>query len=194
LFKKVVYKKYTFKHGRKYGPYLYENKRVGEKVVTNYLGRGDVGGKSKLVYVFIAILLLGIIGFVIFNYFAPTGKVVADLSKITYKEGETLAGTVRFNIRSGELIPRDTKVVIRNGNVESELLLSDIAINVNPVYGSFYAENRSISSEGQGYGVLGEAKVYPEVNFQLLVSNFNAGESNNFGNSDGGDIGFNENG
>ena len=51
----MVYKKYTFKHGRKYGPYLYENKRVGEKVVTNYLGRGDVGGKSKLVYVFIAI-------------------------------------------------------------------------------------------------------------------------------------------
>ena len=38
LLQKVVHKKYTYKDGKRYGPYLYENKRVDGKVVTTYLG------------------------------------------------------------------------------------------------------------------------------------------------------------
>jgi len=38
-YKKVVHKKYTYKKGKKFGPYYYETKRVDGKVVTTYLGR-----------------------------------------------------------------------------------------------------------------------------------------------------------
>ena len=37
----MVHKKYTYKDGKKYGPYLYETKRVDGRVVTTYLGRRD---------------------------------------------------------------------------------------------------------------------------------------------------------
>ena len=39
----MVHKKYIKKGGKKFGPYLYETKRVNGKVVTRYVGKpGDV--------------------------------------------------------------------------------------------------------------------------------------------------------
>lgn len=41
LFEKVVYKKYIWVNGKRYGPYLYHNKRVGDKIVTSYHGKNS---------------------------------------------------------------------------------------------------------------------------------------------------------
>ena len=35
----MVHEKFIYRNGKKYGPYLYENHRVGGKVVTSYVGR-----------------------------------------------------------------------------------------------------------------------------------------------------------
>ncbi|RMD67585.1 hypothetical protein D6817_01160, partial [Candidatus Pacearchaeota archaeon] len=35
----MPFQKYTYKKGKRYGPYWYENKRVGNKVVSVYLGK-----------------------------------------------------------------------------------------------------------------------------------------------------------
>jgi len=35
----MAYKKYITKNGKTYGPYIYESKRVGKKVVSIYYGK-----------------------------------------------------------------------------------------------------------------------------------------------------------
>ena len=46
-YKKMVYKKIIKRGNRTYGPYLYENKRVGNKVITTYVGRAGYDEKKR---------------------------------------------------------------------------------------------------------------------------------------------------
>ena len=45
----MVHKKYTYKNGKRFGPYYYETKRVNGKVITTYLGR-DIKSSGKNYY------------------------------------------------------------------------------------------------------------------------------------------------
>ena len=170
----MVFKKYSYKDGKKYGPYLYKNERVGEKVVTSYVGRGEEQKKSA--FSGSLLIFLGIIGaiilvsaFFIFFKGSPTGFVTIDVQP-QYNLGESLNGIINFNFKEGELIPRDSKILVSLGGQEKEFALSDL-IEDHLISGTYYAEQHPLTGSGEGYGALGEKTVYPTISFDLLVSN-----------------------
>ncbi|MBT7281878.1 hypothetical protein HN832_00525, partial [archaeon] len=55
----MVYKKFVKRGGKVYGPYIYSSKRVGGKVVSEYLGQKPGGsGKKLFLSVFLIAFLL----------------------------------------------------------------------------------------------------------------------------------------
>ena len=64
----MVYKKYIWKNGKKYGPYLYETKRENGKIVTKYVGKGSAGKRAvnPIFFLLLGLILLGSI-IVFFN-------------------------------------------------------------------------------------------------------------------------------
>ena len=172
----MVHKKYTYKDGKRFGPYLYENKRVNGKVVTTYLGSAEeshLGKKSLylagiIVGIFAVLLLLFFVfqnGF--FSGLTGTGKASLDI-KSSYKAGEKLDGKLEFNLKAGELVPKDSKVRINLGGEEKEIFLNEL-VSDNAVYGNYFAEGADISGAGEGYGISGEKINYPEVSFSLEI-------------------------
>ena len=121
--KKMVYKKYTYKKGKRYGPYLYETKRVNGKIVTTYLGPAKKFDKSKLIlpFVFVGVLL------VLFFIFSGglTGKVVLDI-KDNYDPGDSIVGNFSFILGEEEFIPADSRVILSLVNVSNEMFLYDL--------------------------------------------------------------------
>ena len=89
----MVHEKYTKRGGKIYGPYLYENKRVNGKVVTEYLGKGSnfgvkyVGEPTTKDYSHgfkIALVVIGLIAvlgllFVVYQNISPTGLPLLDV-------------------------------------------------------------------------------------------------------------------
>jgi len=47
----MVHKKYTYKDGKKFGPYYYETKRVDGKIITTYLGNAVPKNRKNILYV-----------------------------------------------------------------------------------------------------------------------------------------------
>src|SRR3989344_8077523 len=103
----MVHKKYSYRDGKKYGPYFYENKRVGEKVVTSYLGKNNPahkvhkfqeGRRKSFFWIWI---LLGIIAISLMFYLfspvpvsqsgkiSPTGRVTVE-TQLVYEFGEPI--------------------------------------------------------------------------------------------------------
>lgn len=164
----MVYKKYTVKNGKQYGPYLYENKRVGEKVITTYLGRTKQTKKNNyFLFLILGISLLAILSFLIYYFGSPTARAVLEI-KEKYKAGENIGGNLAFNLKAGELIPADSKIVVNYGDVTKEFLISEL-VSEEKKDGGFYVEGKEISGIGKGYGVVGKKEIFPEVNFELLV-------------------------
>ena len=171
----MVHKKYTYKNGKRFGPYYYETKRVNGKVVTIYLGSEMPQEKNKAssptqfswkkfipFFIITAILLL------LFLPIDFTGKVTLDI-KSNYNFGEEVDGTLRLNLKEGELVPANSKLLVSLGNLKKEFVLSDL-IDDELVEGGFYAEGVSISGTGEGYGSPGSRKFYPDVSFDLKIS------------------------
>lgn len=55
----MVYKRYIYKNGKKYGPYFYESKKENGKVISNYLGKKESVSLKKFVLFFF--IIFGII-------------------------------------------------------------------------------------------------------------------------------------
>ncbi len=170
----MVHKKYTYKNGKRYGPYLYETKRVNGKIITTYLGTAseNVEDKRKRTFNFIPILvILGLVFAVsfLFLYFPTefTGRATLDV-QANYEFGELITGNLNLNIKSGELIPEDSLIVISLGDVVKEISLSDL-VSKNSTNGNFYAEGFEISGDGNGFGLIGSKVIYPEIEFDLKV-------------------------
>ncbi|MEK6892751.1 MAG: hypothetical protein AABX07_00960, partial [Nanoarchaeota archaeon] len=165
----MVYKKYTAKKGKLYGPYLYKSKRVGDKVVTTYIGR-DTGKEFKFlgIYFTIFVLLIFLLIGLIINFTQPTGRVTLDVEP-SYNKGEQIKGNLKLNLAVGELIPRDSRVSVSLGEQKKEISLSEL-VDFNYVSGNFYVNNSQITGVGEGYGVAGEKTGYPEVEFEILIS------------------------
>src|SRR3989344_6200107 len=133
----MVHRKYTYKNGKRYGPYLYENRRVNGKVVTSYLGVDDGKSRKKnynhfkkdlligILFIFFLVLLL-----LVFNFygFIFTGRASLDI-KSDYKKGEKLEGEIQFNLKSGELIPMDSKIIVFLDGESKESYLYDLIGN-----------------------------------------------------------------
>ena len=170
----MVFVKYKIINGKRYGPYYYENKRVGKKVITTYYGKNHPSFheqsfsllNNSRYYLFLLSIVLFIIlvsSFIYFS-FSPTGQVSLDIAS-DVKEGDMLSGTLNLGLESGEFLPADTLVVVSLGDIEKTLALSELVSNT-PVSGTYYASGNSLTGTGQGYGAGAETR-YPEVSFEL---------------------------
>jgi len=94
-----VYKKYIWVNGKRYGPYLYHNKRVGDKIVTSYHGSNSekADGKSFLPYVLMGVLISVFVlssGFFIFSspygdlFLAPPEEGAIEIDPAIVEDGE----------------------------------------------------------------------------------------------------------
>ena len=79
----MVYKKYITIRGKRYGPYLYENKRVKGKVVTQYISKAPVEPSFFFHPVFIVgILFIAVFGFFTLQHFInSTGHATLSLDE-----------------------------------------------------------------------------------------------------------------
>jgi hypothetical protein len=167
----MAYKKYITRNGKVYGPYVYHSRRVNGKVVSEY--RGSTEKKKsidykKFIWIFLGIFILGVIayGFSITDS-RLTGNSVLNLNA-NYQEGEFVNGNLKVLLKEGELIPSDSQVIFETSEGIFEYNLQDIISN-NVNQGDYYIAGKNILGQGEGYGLIGEKKIYPEVNFLLRI-------------------------
>ena len=180
----MVHKKYITRNGKKYGPYLYESKRVDGQVVTNYMGRTTESKYNKNgLYGFILLaILFGIFSFSVYHFsLTATGNAALEINP-SYSYGEEIGGNLLVHLRAGELIPKDSRVVFSYNNEEKSFLLGDL-VSADNAEGEYYAEDADLSGEGEGYGLIGKRFSYPELSFEFKVV-----KSENNGKDKGEDI------
>src|SRR3989338_7714259 len=173
----MVFVKYKIINGKRYGPYYYENKRVGKKIITTYYGKyhpsshepSSFSSNNYRQYFFLLgiILFIILVGSFIYSSFSPTGRATLAFDE-SLQVGELLGGTLTLGLESGEFLPADTQVVVSLGDTEKTFALYELVSNA-PVSGTYYASGVALSGTGQGYGAVAE-RVYPEVSFELVIS------------------------
>lgn len=181
----MSYKKYIKRDGKLYGPYIYKSKRIGNKVVSHYVGQEkNVGQKRNLptkkifISILLGIFLIGLF-YAIFNLnFSFTGKVTLQTNSV-YLEGEQIYGTLKIILKPGELLPANTLVRSSLGNAETNFLLSDL-ISSEQSNGIFYVEGSNLAGTGIGYGIIGEKIISPDIyfSFKIIEQPVNISESN----------------
>jgi len=162
-----VHKKYTYKDGKRFGPYYYETKRINGKIVTKYLGsdiENNFFSKHKLLFVFYVAFFSLALFLIPLNI---TGNVSLEVHD-TYNVGDIINGKFNLNLAQGELIPSDSIVTVKYGNITKDFVLSSL-VNEPAVQGNFYSKSVSIEGYGNGYGLIGTNKEYPFVDFDLRV-------------------------
>ncbi|MBI2630571.1 hypothetical protein HYW76_05725 [Candidatus Pacearchaeota archaeon] len=170
----MSYSKYIKRNGKTYGPYIYESKRIGNKVVSHYVGQGksrNTGKNKKLfsIILFFGILVFSLLFFYYFSQHSISGRVTLQISE-SYIQGESVLGIMKLALKKGELIPADTQVKIELGEQEKTVLLSDV-LKSESGNGNYYVESVQLTGNGEGYGFIGEKKVYPEISFSLRIKN-----------------------
>jgi len=172
----MAYKRYFYRNGKKIGPYYYESYRDKTgKVKKRYVGTKNpdsptvtptIFNKKNAIYLSISlVVLLSVFLLIFLNNFNFTGKVILD-AKDSYISGENLSGILNLNLKQGELIPADSKLLVSVGNKSKLVLLSDL-IDSSLSSGNFYAEGFSLGGNGSGFGFEGEKEV--EISFELGI-------------------------
>jgi len=176
----LVYKKFIKRNGKIFGPYFYKSHKENGKVITEYLGSVNEQKEKKekknyvsfisSFHILLAIVLIVLTFSTIFSINSSlTGKVALQVED-NYFAGETISGNLKMSLKSGELIPSDSKIIIDNSGDITEYTLSEL-LSEQLTNGDFYAEGTSISGNGNGYGLAGEKVTYPVVDFQLRILN-----------------------
>jgi len=192
----MVYKKYLKKEGKLFGPYYYESYRENGKVKKRYLGRTKPKRNIFLLPAFITLLILLILAIGIYfgstttdvgqkvsnivktnlNYLSQsiskfisptiTGRLTLDFIDFNFLEEPDL-GNLEIRIKQGELIPGNAKIIVEQPNKTKEFALTDfVELNAE---GDFYVQDKDLEGQGQGYGFIGEAIIYPTINFDFNV-------------------------
>ncbi len=198
MFFGVVHKKYTYKNGKRYGPYYYETKRVNGKIVTTYLGptnphaqkktddfherfhkvvtRADTRRRTARRKKRLPLALLagaGFFGVLLLLFVLPqaflTGFASLDI-QATYAPGEQVGGDIVLSVQEGTLLPADTLVEVTLGDQVTTIPLRDLLGTESELSGTYYLEGSSLTGEGSGFGLAGAREVYPELLFSLAVS------------------------
>jgi hypothetical protein len=166
----MAYKKYIEKNGKIYGPYIYHSKRVNGKVVSEYRGikKEEKKFRKKLIIGLITILIIFAIFWVFFFRAQFSGRVVLDVEN-KYVEGEIIESKININLREGELLPSNSKLIIENANKQYEFNLSEI-IKEDSLSGTYFIENLEINGEGEGYGKIGKKELTPTIFFKLNIT------------------------
>jgi hypothetical protein len=167
----MAYKKYIRKNGKLYGPYVYQSKRVGDKVVSEYIGTSKHSplnfSKNKNLLI-AGIILLGVGLLFTLNYtFNFTGNVVSEF--YGYSAGNLVGGEFELILNSGELIPADAKVILVNNGSQYNFSLSQL-VEQEKIEGDYYLSNLDLGGSGEGYGFVGESETIEDVFFKLKVS------------------------
>src|SRR3989338_878665 len=181
----MVYKRYIKIGEKLYGPYIYESRREGDKVVSVYKGTAfpektnikPTQRFSKLFLISIVSLLIVFSALlIIFNALNPgtAGKATLQLSP-SYAQGEIVSGMLELSLKAGELIPASTIVSATLAGEQKQFQLSEL-LTQTAAEGSFYAENAQLSGSGSGYGIAGTKTIYPEISFKLRISKEKAKE------------------
>jgi parallel beta-helix repeat protein len=178
----MAYKRFVKRDGKTFGPYYYESYRDGSHVRKRYIGRLDdnkkfvagsgttFGDKDFLSFLFLGILILGFILF--FALFYTTGQTVLGVSEISAND-TSLFGQIGFNIKQGELIPADAVVKVQL-NGQERLVPISMLLQGQEQNGTFYVEHNVIEGSGEGYGIIGIKKFYPNVHYRLKLETFEA--------------------
>lgn len=77
----MAYKKYIKRNGKIYGPYYYKSKRVGDKVVSEYVGENSKKSfnfNKKHLIIFLGIFLVAVLIFAI-NFTSFSGNAISKL-------------------------------------------------------------------------------------------------------------------
>ena len=115
----MAYRKFIKRGDKTFGPYYYESYRdKNGKVKTKYIGNSAPDKRektkekksSKFMWVVPLIILLSLFIILIYNL-EITGKITADI-RDSYIYGENLSGDLRLNLKQGELLPIDSKLII----------------------------------------------------------------------------------
>jgi len=176
----MVYKKYTWKKGKKYGPYFYESKRVGNRVVSYYLGRAKGNGTRARAGGILHSLLRGIfvlitIGFIIGLLGGVGGEGGGFGTMVFFDNGSS----VQKVYDCGTLNTTDA-VYTMNQSVNSTGTCFTILANNITLNGNGFLVNYSQGGGNDQYGVLISAYNYTTIN------NVTIEEGNLSGNSDNG--------
>jgi len=176
----LAHYRYTKKKGKIYGPYLYENKRVGGKVVSHYVGKSDESengsnGFNWNILIIISLLLVVLLAIFVINK-GITGNVILNLDEVNqnYVLGQNLAGHFSFSIQKNLIsssvlsinIGSQTKEISVNSLVDSSssLIYPDVDFNLiltslvsNETLPGSTTENESLGggsgeAEQTGYG------------------------------------------
>jgi hypothetical protein len=106
----MVHKKYIKKNGKIYGPYYYKSKRVGDKVISEYVGETkprEISRKNLIIggFTLLALVFLMLV-FLLINSGVFTGKSISDLG-----EGNSIKNIVSMTgdvINSGAIDSLET--------------------------------------------------------------------------------------
>jgi hypothetical protein len=129
---------------------------------------------KKIALSIFGILLVGILTYGAIN--SNKGMSGNAILEITSNSKNLISdGILKFSLNSGELIPASSKIIIKNNGQMYEYNLSEIVSDAL-TEGNYYVDGKSISGEGQGYGVEGVKRIYPKIYFDLEVYQTNSGE------------------
>ena len=126
----MVHEKFIYRNGKKYGPYLYENHRVGGKVVTSYVGRttSSFGPHvHTMPILFGGIVLLFLILASLGNY--TTQYAVFEVTTVT--QGVPLEGLFSFELQPGQVLLEHAEVTLVLGNASRSLPLSSVLLGTD---------------------------------------------------------------
>ncbi len=131
------------------------------------------GLKLRVGAIFVYVCLLAVVLFLFFSIFGNqiTGRLSLD-TNLKYQKGEPLNGALSLILDAGELLPKSSKLLVSLGNETREFFIDEL-INERSVEGEFYVKEVGVLGKGEGYGLEGFKEVYPDVDFQLLISDFN---------------------
>jgi len=165
----MVYKKFIKKDGKLYGPYIYESKRVDGKVISEYHGPKRTFNVKRYAWIFAsAAFVLFLVYFLSsFNFAGFTGMAILS-TDVNYTENQPIKGNVAIQLREGEMLPADSKLILENAEQSYEYNINELVSN-QATSGDFYIEGVSLSGTGEGYGIEGEREIYPPVSFVLNI-------------------------
>ncbi|NIP40893.1 MAG: DUF2341 domain-containing protein, partial [Candidatus Aenigmarchaeota archaeon] len=166
--------------------YYYTSVRENGRVKTIYLGRTEkealkrereLKGERKfhladnrfLASVFIIIL-------VAVSLFFFRGVLVGYITlggPDTYLPGETIKGEINLTFHSEELYPEDSRMEVSMGEqvvlMNLSGFLSGAGGEIDFGSGEYYVSGSDLTGEGEGFGIIGEKPVYPEVHFSFVL-------------------------
>lgn len=118
----MVHEKYIKKNGKVYGPYYYKSKRVGDKVISEYVGekkeRKKIPKKVLLSIVFsMAAIVLFLLIFFSIQSGIFSGKVVSDFNDNSFDEGNAVQSPITGNAVKTDTL--DIPDVVQGDFIES---------------------------------------------------------------------------